>query len=254
MMISFDFDGVLGVPRPRAGPGRRRRRRRSPCRSSTPVVRAVKRGLAALTEGLRQPLPRVRERPARAPGFRRHPLSPDLADGRAASPPPSAGSRTPAAGRASSTASSTTTTAKTPTASRLPSSTTHPIDTHVDDDPETVACLSRLFPDKRFVRLDHYRRKGPSSGANIATVREWDEVPALLLGLKSEGQHRRRASVSRPRGPRPPRADPAAGPPRSRRRPRAPSPAHARRRRGADGRRPSSRRELFVTAVANRSR
>ena len=56
---------------------------------------------------------------------------------------------------------------------------TQPIDVHVDDDPETVACLSRQFPDKLFIRMDHYRRKGPQAG-NIVTVHAWDEVPALF--------------------------------------------------------------------------
>jgi hypothetical protein len=56
----------------------------------------------------------------------------------------------------------------------------HPIDVHVDDDPETLAHLSRLFPDKLFVYMNFYRRKGPA-GDNIAVVSGWDEVPGLFL-------------------------------------------------------------------------
>jgi hypothetical protein len=56
---------------------------------------------------------------------------------------------------------------------------THPIDIHIDDDPETLEHLSRLFPDKLFVHMNFYRRKGPA-GDNIAVVRGWDEVPGLF--------------------------------------------------------------------------
>ena len=56
---------------------------------------------------------------------------------------------------------------------------THPIDIHVDDDPETLEHLSRLFPDKLFVHMNFYRREGPA-GDNIVVVGGWDEVPGLF--------------------------------------------------------------------------
>ena len=55
----------------------------------------------------------------------------------------------------------------------------HPIDLHVDDDPGTIACLSRLFPEKLFVHMDRGRRKGPAAG-NVVVVHDWDEVAGLF--------------------------------------------------------------------------
>lgn len=56
---------------------------------------------------------------------------------------------------------------------------TYPIDIHIDDDPETLSHLSRLFPDKVFVHMDAYRRKSPE-GDNIIVVHAWDEVARLF--------------------------------------------------------------------------
>jgi uncharacterized HAD superfamily protein len=56
---------------------------------------------------------------------------------------------------------------------------TYPIDIHIDDDPETLSHLSRLFPEKVFVHMDVYRRKIPE-GDNIVVVRTWDEIAGLF--------------------------------------------------------------------------
>jgi hypothetical protein len=58
----------------------------------------------------------------------------------------------------------------------------HPIEAHVDDDPETIARLAGLFPDKLFVHLDHRPGRGPRA-ANIVAVRDWPEL-AVLFGVK----------------------------------------------------------------------
>lgn len=180
MMISFDFDGVLSsLVLGRTWEKTKAAKRQVPV--VTAVVRAVKRGLAALTEGLRRPLPRAERtlRELRAGGATLCLLTSRT------------GERIAAAERWLSKNGWTDLFERKfyneagLDADRFKASVLHdqPIDAHVDDDPETVACLSRLFPDKCFVRLDHYRRKGPSA-ANIATVRAWEELPGALLGLK----------------------------------------------------------------------
>jgi hypothetical protein len=58
----------------------------------------------------------------------------------------------------------------------------HPIDVHIDDDPETVAYLAGLFPDKLFVHLDHQHGLSPQ-GSNIAAVQGWQEM-IDLFGVK----------------------------------------------------------------------
>lgn len=176
MIISFDFDGVLAT----LVLGRtweKTRAKTKPVPVVTPVVRALKHGLAALTEGLRKPLPGSEDalRDLRAAGATLYLLTSRT------------GERIVAAERWlerrgwSELFDRKFYNDEGEDADRFKSSVihAHPIDVHVDDDPETVACLSRLFPDKRFVRLDFYRRKGPE-GANIVTVREWDEVPELF--------------------------------------------------------------------------
>jgi hypothetical protein len=177
MIISFDFDGVLST----LVLGRtweKTRAKKKPVPVITPLVRALKHGLAALTEGLRKPLPRSEDalRELRASGATLYLLTSRT------------GGRIGAAERWlerrgwSGLFDRKFYNDGGEDADRFKASVLHghPIDAHVDDDPETVACLSRLFPDKRFVRLDHYRRKGPE-GPNIVTVREWDEVPGLFV-------------------------------------------------------------------------
>jgi FMN phosphatase YigB (HAD superfamily) len=58
----------------------------------------------------------------------------------------------------------------------------HPIDVHIDDDPETVARLAALFPGKLFIHLDHQPGRG-QGGKNIAVVADWQEL-AELFGVK----------------------------------------------------------------------
>lgn len=180
MIISFDFDGVLSS----LVLGRtweKTRARKKPVPVVTPVVRALKHGLAALTEGLRKPLPRSEDalRELRASGATLYLLTSRT------------GERISAAERWlerhgwSGLFDRKFYNDEGQDADCFKASVLHghPIDVHVDDDPVTVACLSRLFPDKRFVRLDHYRRKGPQ-GANIVTVRDWAEVSGLFAARK----------------------------------------------------------------------
>ena len=178
--ISVDFDGVLAS----LVLGRtweKTRARKKSASFLSPAVRAVKTGIASLTEGLRKPLPNaeaaIREirsplrpiylltsrtgpRIAAAERWLDRYLEPGLferlffnADGEDAD-------RFKAAILAS-----------------------HPIDVHVDDDPETLAFLSREFPKKRFVHLNHYGRRSPRA-ENIAVVAGWDEVPALFAARR----------------------------------------------------------------------
>jgi FMN phosphatase YigB (HAD superfamily) len=174
--VSFDFDGVLST----LVLGRTWEKTRAKKRSVplvTPAIRGLKHGLAALTEGFRKPLPGAEDalREIRASGLTLFLLTSRTGERIAAAERwleqrgwPDVFDRKfyNEAGQ---------------DADRFKSAVlrSNPIDVHVDDDPETVACLSRQFPGKLFIRMDHYRRKGPQAD-NIVTVSAWDEVPALL--------------------------------------------------------------------------
>ena len=174
--VSFDFDGVLST----LVLGRTWEKTRAKKRSVpivTPAVRGLKHGLAALTEGFRKPLPGAEDalRELRASG-----LTLFLLTSRT-------GERIAAAERWlerrgwSDVFGRKFYNEEGQDADRFKAGIirTQPIDVHIDDDPETIACLSRQFPDKLFIRMDHYRRKGPQAD-NIVTVSAWDEVPAFL--------------------------------------------------------------------------
>jgi phosphoglycolate phosphatase-like HAD superfamily hydrolase len=174
--VSFDFDGVLST----LVLGRtweKTRAKKGSVPIFTPAVRGLKHGLAALTEGFRKPLPGAEDalRELRASG-----LTLFLLTSRT-------GERIAAAERWlerrgwSDVFGRKFYNEEGQDADRFKTGIirTQPIDAHIDDDPETIACLSRRFPDKLFIRMDHYRRKGPQAG-NIFTVSAWDEVPAFL--------------------------------------------------------------------------
>lgn len=174
--ISFDFDGVLStLVLGRTWEKTRAKKKHVPI--VTPAVRGLKHGLAALTEGFRKPLPGAEDalRELRASGLTLFLLTSRTGDRIAAA------ERWLERRGWSDVFDRKFYNEEGQDADIFKAEIigTQPIDVHVDDDPETVACLSRQFPDKLFVRMDHYRREGPQAG-NIVTVRAWDEVPALL--------------------------------------------------------------------------
>jgi uncharacterized HAD superfamily protein len=59
----------------------------------------------------------------------------------------------------------------------------HPIDVHIDDDPKTVAYLAGLCPEKLFIHLAHQYSRSPR-GANIVVVRDWKEL-VEVFGVKT---------------------------------------------------------------------
>jgi hypothetical protein len=174
--VSLDFDGVLSS----LVLGRtweKTRARKKPPSLLTPAVRAVKTGIAALTEGLRKPLPdaetaireirssqrtiylltsRTGPRIAAAERWLERYLGPGLFEQLFFNTEGEDADRFKA---------------------RIIGS--QPIDVHVDDDPETLAFLSREFPDRLFVHLNRYRRRSPRA-ENIVAVAGWDEVPGLF--------------------------------------------------------------------------
>jgi hypothetical protein len=175
--ISLDFDGVLStLVLGRAWEKTRQKRRPIPVASA--IVRRLKRGLARATEGLRKPLPGAEDALRRLRSSRKALF---ILTSRT-------GERIAAAerwldryawndifGRAFYNADGED-------ADRFKARILrdHPIDVHVDDDPETLAHLSRLFPDKQFIYMNFYRRKGPAA-ENVVVVSGWDEVPGLFL-------------------------------------------------------------------------
>jgi hypothetical protein len=174
--ISLDFDGVLStLVLGRAWEKTRSKKRPLPIIS--PAVRSLKYGLAALTEGLRKPLPQAE---SVLEGLRASQKALYILTSRT-------GERIAAAERWLDRYAWTglfersffNTEGEAADRFKERILRTHAIDVHIDDDPETLAHLSRLFPDKLFVHMGYYRRKSPEA-ANIVAVRGWDEVPALF--------------------------------------------------------------------------
>jgi len=174
--VSLDFDGVLST----LVMGRvweKTRGRKKPTPFLTPAVRAVKTGIASLTEGLRKPLPRAVEAVREIRSSQRTIV---LLTSRT-------GSRIAAAerwllrhmGPGLFEALFFNIEGEDADLFKARIIGTHPIDVHIDDDPETLAVLSRQFPDRLFIHLNHYRRKSPSAG-NIVVAAGWDEVAALF--------------------------------------------------------------------------
>lgn len=174
--ISLDFDGVLST----LVLGRaweKTRPKKQPIPVISPVVRGLKHGLAALTEGLRKPLPQAESSLGQ---LRASQKTLCILTSRT-------GERIAAAERWLNRNAWTglfersffNTEGEDADRFKERILRTHAIDVHIDDDPETLAHLSRLFPDKLFVHMGYYHRKSPE-GANIVVVRGWDEVPALF--------------------------------------------------------------------------
>lgn len=176
--ISCDFDGVLST----LVLGRaweKARAKKGPVPLVTPVARSFKRTMASLTEGLRKPLPGAENalRRLRSAGWSLCILTSRT------------GERVAAAERWLDRYGWTGLFDRAffnedgesadPFKARVLRA--QAIDVHVDDDPETLALLSRLFPDRMFIHLNFYRRKGPAAG-NIVTVGGWGDVPGLFLG------------------------------------------------------------------------
>ena len=173
--ISMDFDGVLSS----LVLGRtweKTKAKKRPVPVVTPAVRAVKIGLAALTERLRRPLPHAEEAVREIRATRKLCLLTSRTGPRIA-----AAERWLARYDWGGLIAVRFFNAEGEDADRFKARIigSNPIDVHVDDDPETVAYLAGLFPDRMFIHLDHYRRKSPS-GPNIITVGGWDEVAALF--------------------------------------------------------------------------
>jgi len=174
--ISLDFDGVLST----LVFGRaweKTRRKKKPIPLASVVIRGLKRGLARTTESFRKPLPGA-EGSLRQLRSSRKTLY--ILTSRT-------GERIAAAERWldryawNDIFERTFFNTEGEDADRFKARIlgTHPIDIHVDDDPETLEHLSRLFPDKLFVHMNFYRREGPA-GDNIVVVGGWDEVPGLF--------------------------------------------------------------------------
>lgn len=65
----------------------------------------------------------------------------------------------------------------------------HPVDVHVDDDPQTITRLSPLFPDMIFIHLDH-RGRGGAEGVNVVVAQGWEDLSGLFLvgpGARADG-------------------------------------------------------------------
>lgn len=174
--ISFDFDGVLStLVLGRAWEKTREKKRPVPVLS--PAVRGLKRGLAALTEGLRKPLPEAETslRALRASGRTLCILTSRTGERIAAA------ERWLARYGWNGLFERAYFNAGAEDADRFKARVlrAEAIDVHVDDDPETLEHLSRLFPDRTFVHMNYYGRTGPQ-GANIVSVRGWAEIPGLF--------------------------------------------------------------------------
>jgi hypothetical protein len=174
--VSFDFDGVLST----LVLGRtweKTRKKGRPVPLVSPAVRALKRGLAALTEGLRRPLPEAEASLRRL-----------KASGRTLCLLTSrTGYRIAAAERWlerhgwADLFDRLYFNVQGEDADRFKAGVlvANAIDVHVDDDPETIGRLAGLLPDRLFVHLDYYRRRGPAAD-NVVTAHGWDEVRALF--------------------------------------------------------------------------
>lgn len=182
--VSFDFDGVLSsLVLGRAWEKTRREKRRVPLLS--PAARALKRGLAALTEGLRHPLPGAEDslRRLRASGRSLCVLTSRT------------GYRIAAAERwlerhgwaglfdrlYFNVDGEDADTFK----ARVLGA--NAIDVHVDDDPETIERLAGAFPDRLFVHLNFYGRRG-LAGDNIVAVHGWEALRALFTVEDGRGR------------------------------------------------------------------
>ena len=173
--ISMDFDGVLSS----LVLGRtweKTKAKKRPVPVVTPAVRAVKIGLAALTERLRRPLPHAEEAVREIRATRTLYLLTSRTGPRIA-----AAERWLARYDWGALFAVRFFNAEGEDADRFKARIigANPIDVHVDDDPETVAYLAGLFPDRMFIHLNHYRRRSPA-GSNILAVSGWDEVAALF--------------------------------------------------------------------------
>jgi hypothetical protein len=179
--VSVDFDGVLsGLVLGRTWEKARARKKRASFLS--PAVRVVKNGMAALTEGLRKPLPHAGEA---LRGIRSSQRTLFLLTSRT-------GPRIAAAGRwlerylGAGLFERLFFNTEGEDADRFKARilASQPIDVHIDDDPETLALLAGEFPDRLFVHLNRYRRKSPRAG-NIVVVAGWEEVAALFAAPRS---------------------------------------------------------------------
>jgi hypothetical protein len=176
--VSFDFDGVLA----RLVLGRRwakTRRRKPPVPVLTPAVRALKRLVESLSERSRRPYPVAGDvlRRLRASGLSLSVLSSRAEERIAAAERflDRAGWRGLFDRLEFNTAIDDADTFK------EASLRAHPVDVHVDDDPGTIARLAPMFPETKFVLLDH-RGRGASLGVNVVAVRDWRGIGALFAG------------------------------------------------------------------------
>jgi len=173
--ISVDFDGVLSS----LVLGRtweKTKAKKKPVPVVTPAVRAVKTGLAALTERMRRPLPHAERALRELQATRTLCLLTSRTGPRIA-----AAERWLARYGWGGLFAARFFNAAGEDADRFKARVigSNPIDVHIDDDAETLACLAGLFPDRLFIHLDASRRKSPSD-PNIVVVGGWDEVPALF--------------------------------------------------------------------------
>ncbi len=174
--VSFDFDGVLSsLVLGRTWEKTRPKKRPVPLLS--PVVRALKRVLAALTEGLRHPLPEAEEslRQLKASGRTLCLLTSRT------------GYRIAAAERWLGRHGWEglfdrvyfNVDGEDADAFKARVLGASAIDVHVDDDPETIERLAQLFPERLFIHMNYYPRRAQAAD-NIVAVRGWDEVRALF--------------------------------------------------------------------------
>lgn len=176
LAISFDFDGVLST----LVLGRRwakTRPQRPPVPFLSPAAKAFKTGLAVLTQRWRRPYPQAGD------GLRRLSSSGRtlylLTSRTEERIPPAERWLDRQAWRGLFTGLFFNVGREAADAFKAEMLRAQPIDVHVDDDPDTVAYLAGLFPDKLFVHLDH--QHGPSpQGPNIAAVRDWQELVDLF--------------------------------------------------------------------------
>jgi hypothetical protein len=174
--ISLDFDGVLStLVLGRTWAKTRKRRDLGPL--LTPAVRVLKAGLAFTTEGLRKPVPRAQEvltelRSADKTLF----LLTSRTDERIA-----AAERwlDRYAWRGLFERLFFNADGEDADSYKARVLRAQPIDIHIDDDPETVAYLARLFPEKLFIHMNIYRRRS-ARGDNIVVVHAWDEIAGLF--------------------------------------------------------------------------
>lgn len=182
--VSFDFDGVLSsLVLGRAWEKTRREKRRVPLLS--PAARALKRGLAALTEGLRHPLPGAEDSLRRLRASGRTLLVLTSRTGHRIAAGERWLDRHGWAGLFDRLYFNVDGEDADDFKARVLG--TNAIDVHVDDDPETLERLAGSFPDRLFVHLNVYGRRG-LAGDNIVSVRGWDELRALFSEDSGRGR------------------------------------------------------------------